>query len=460
MDPLRLQLIWEDTLERLAQTHPSVTMELFFRDTELVLLSETDAVVQNYSDAYAASLRSAYTDSVQAALSHVIDRTVRVTFVSAEHGPVDLRALFPDLDAPLSASVAAPPAERIKQGNLHFGNFFNPRYTFENFIVGASNKFAHAACEAVAREGVNSGYNPLFIYGNSGLGKTHLLYAIINATLRRDPNVRIVYAKGDDFINEMIDALSKKTTAQFREKYRRADILLIDDIHFLAGKPSTQEEFFHTFNTLYEDGRQIVLTSDRPARDINPLEDRLRTRFESGLCADIQPPDYELRIAIMKDKSKTMQAKIPDEVFAFLAEHLKTNVRQMEGAIKKITSLAFLNQEPVTVEMATHCIADLVFGTEPDSVLVERIISAVSQKYGVTPEEIRGKKRTQNIVRPRNIAIHIIRRITELSLEDIGKEFDRNHTTIMNSLEVIEKEKQNSPLLDLEIEEMIKEIRD
>ena len=332
-------------------------------------------------------------------------------------------------------------------------------YTFETFIEGSSNKFACAACRYVAKEPAKN-YNPLFIYGNSGLGKTHLLNAIGHELKKNFPDKDIIYVKGDQFANELIEAIRAGTTVSFREKYRKADALLIDDIQFIAGKNSTQEEFFHTFNTLYEDNKQIVLTSDRPPKDIKLLEDRLKNRFEWGLLADIQVPDYELRIAIMQNKAKSFHASFPNEVFEFLAENLRSNVRQMEGAIKKIAAQAFLNNEPVSVELATRCISDIVTGSEPDSVIVEKVIAAVSKKYGIAEDEIRGKKRNQEIVRARNIAIYIIRSITSLSLPKIGSEFDRNHTTIMSSLNVIENEIKNKPLLELEIEELTKEIKE
>ena len=312
----------------------------------------------------------------------------------------------------------------------------------------------------MAQEGSAAGYNPLFIYGDSGLGKTHLLYAIINETMKIRPTSKIVYAKGDDFTNEIIWAIRNAKTQEFREKYRPADILLIDDIQFISGKTGTQEEFFHTFNALYEDNKQIVLTSDRPPKDIRDIEDRIRTRFEWGLLADIQAPDYELRIAIMQEKAKAYPIHFPPEIFDLLAQNLKSNIRQMEGAVKKIAAQAMLLGTEPTLELATRCISDMVSGEEPDSVIVEKVITAVSKKYGISEEDIRGKKHNQEIVKARNIAIYIIRSITQLSLPKIGQEFSRNHTTVMNSLSVIEKELKNNPLLELSIDDLIKEIKE
>lgn len=451
--------IWNLTLQKLSSKYSSVIMDLFFKDTELIFLSQHAAVVQNQNDNLRTTLAQGYGEDVALFLAEVIGYSVPVFFESAEHAPVSL-AKYQSVDSIKRPAPSENVPDFVEEGSEKFGNFFDSRYTFDNFIVGSSNTFAHAACTAVAREGSAAGYNPLFIYGDSGLGKTHLLYAIINETLRKHPDTKIVYAKGEDFTNEIIAAIANATTLQFREKYRKADMLLIDDIQFIAGKNSTQEEFFHTFNTLYEDNKQIVLTSDRPPKDIKPLEDRLKNRFEWGLLADIQVPDYELRIAIMQNKAKSFHANFPNIVFEFLAENLKSNVRQMEGAIKKIAAQSFLNNEPVTVELAMRCISDIVTGRESDSAVVGKVISAVSKKYGVSEDEIRGKKRNQEIVRARNIAIYIIRDITALSLPKIGLEFDRNHTTIMSSLNVIENEIKNKPLLELEIEELTKEIKE
>ncbi|MBQ8696119.1 MAG: chromosomal replication initiator protein DnaA [Clostridia bacterium] len=461
MDSVQLQFTWEKTLEKMAEKYSSVIMNCFFKDTQLVLLTEKMAVVQNHSDALRNALAASYVDDVTEYLSDTIGRDVRVYFESDEKKPVDLSRYMLGGSTPIYTEGGKDDEpDFIEPGSERFGNFYDSRYTFDNFVVGSSNKFAHAAAEAVATMGVAAAYNPLFIYGDSGLGKTHLLYAIINETIKRDPSAKIVYARADVFTNEIISAIRLSTQEQFREKYRKADILLIDDVQFLAGKVSTQEEFFHTFNALFEADKQIVLTSDRPARDIQPLDERLRTRFEWGLQADVTAPDYELRIAIMQNKAKTYHAQFPQEVFEFLAQHLTSNVRQMEGSIKKIAAQSFLNSIPVTVELAAKCISDVVSQTQPASVIAEKVISTVAKKYGLNEEDITGKKRTQNISRPRNIAIYIIRNITDMPLKRIGEIFDRNHTTIMNSIDVVENSIKTESLLELEIQELIKEIKE
>ncbi len=334
---------------------------------------------------------------------------------------------------------------------------YNFEYTFDNFIVGDSNKFAHAACWAVANRPAQD-YNPLFIYGPSGLGKTHLLYAITNEIKKKNPDVKIIYIKGEDFTNQLIESLSQQAMPNFRDKYRSCDVLLIDDIQFIAGKVSTQEEFFHTFNALFEDRKQIILTSDRPPRDIKTLEERLKTRFEWGLIADIQPPDLELRIAIIKKKAEQDNVELPDDVLTFLAENLRSNIRQIEGAIKKLGALSFLSGQKITMDLTKSCISELLGGAEPTSVTVEKIFGAVYKKYNIKKEEIIGSRRTKEVAAARHIAIYLVRTVTEMSLPNIGKIFNRDHSTVMSSVETVEKRLRNDALLNVEIHDMIKEV--
>ena len=334
---------------------------------------------------------------------------------------------------------------------------FNFEYTFDNFIVGSSNKFAHAACVAVAKMPAKN-YNPLFIYGPSGIGKTHLLYAITNYLREQNPNVKVIYIKGEDFTNQMIDCLSRQAMPEFREKYRDCDVLLIDDIQFIAGKVSTQEEFFHTFNALYEGRKQIILTSDRQPREIKTLEDRLKTRFEWGLIADIQVPDLELRIAIIKKKAEQVGVELPEDVLTFLAENLRSNIRQIEGAIKKLGARVFLSGERIDMNLARGCISELLGGAEPTSVTVEKIFSSVYQKYGVKKEDLVSTKRNKEIAYARHITVYLIREITEMSLPNIAKIFNRDHSTIISSIETIERKLITDAMLDFEIKEIVKEV--
>ena len=327
-------------------------------------------------------------------------------------------------------------------------------YTFERFVVGSSNKFAHAAALAVAENPAHS-YNPLFIYGESGLGKTHLLYAIAHKIHAVHPEFRIVYIKGDSFTNELIQAIREGRNQEFREKYRYADVFLMDDVQFIAGKESSQEEMFHTFNSLYEAGRQIVFTADRPPKEMLRLDDRLRTRFEWGLPVDIQPPDYETRVAIIKNKAIRRGMNLPDPVLQYIADNITSNVRQIEGTVNKILAFQELMGESVDVDMVTRAVRDMFkdkaeFLPSPDV-----IIDEVSKFYSIDADALRGQGRTKDTTLARQIAMYQIRRMTNLSLKEIGKEFEgRDHTTVMHSIDRIEKLIKTNP----EIAEVIKDI--
>ncbi|MEA4832224.1 MAG: chromosomal replication initiator protein DnaA [Oscillospiraceae bacterium] len=341
-------------------------------------------------------------------------------------------------------------------GNLTY----NEEYTFENFIVGNTNKYAHAVCLAVANNPAKD-YNPLFIYGSSGVGKTHLLFAITNKILKSGKAKNVLYVKGEEFTNQMISSLAQnKPMYYFRDKYRNVDVLLMDDIQFIAGKVAIQEEFFHTFNALHEQGKQIILTSDRPPKDIQTLEERLKTRFEWGLIVDIQPPDLELRIAILKRKSESMGINVPDEVIFYLAEQIKSNIRQLEGAIKKLNAYSLLNDTPIDIKFAKDCIQDIVTGTEPISVTIDKTFSVVSKKYGISVDDIKSKKRTKEISEARHATIYILRTITDLSSNDIGRLFNgQHHTTILAAVEKMNNEISSSPSVEYSISELIRMIK-
>ncbi len=334
-------------------------------------------------------------------------------------------------------------------------------YTFANFIVGPSNTFAHAAAMAVAAKPADA-YNPLLIYGSSGLGKTHLLYAIGNQIKKNNPDMRIQYVKGDEFINELVQAISNATTAEFKQKYRHADVLLVDDVQFIAGKNSTQEEFFHTFNALYEDHKQIVLISDRPPKDMKILDERLRSRFESGLIADLQAPDIETRIAIIKKKADILQVPISDELILFIAQKIKTNVRQLEGVVKKLKARYLLNNEKITQAVVVEAISDILNNDNTPEQTVEKIIDEVARTFGVSAEDIKSKKsRKASINNPRHIAIYIIREMTGMSMAEIGKVFGNlHHSTIVYTTQQVDKRMQTEPNLRETVEDIMKNIRD
>ena len=332
--------------------------------------------------------------------------------------------------------------DKKKTQNLAIDSEYD--FTFDTYIVGSSNKFAHAAALAVAANPAGA-YNPLFIYGNSGLGKTHLLYAISNDIKKSKPNLTTLYIKGDDFTNELIDSIRKNTTIDFHQKYREADLLLVDDIQFIAGKDSTQEEFFHTFNSLYEAKKQIVLTSDRPPKEIQTLEDRLRTRFEWGLMVDIQAPDYETRVAIVKNKAVQRGFTIDDKSADYIAKNVTTNVRLLEGVVNMINAHRDLRKSDMSDEDITAIVRDSVSKNNESIPSPNDIINEVSRFFGFDEAIIRGPSRSRSVVNARNIAMYLIRNITGLSTIEIGKIFDRDHSTAMHSLDQVTEKLQSDP---------------
>ena len=444
-----IRQVWEMVKESFRDRLSESTINLWFGGLE-VLQFENDTITMGISSEFKfKTIQDKFIGDITDGFCKMLgfDVHVNLTFTGS--------ATAADRIDPPSVSIPEAKEERIKEAqNLADFNF---DYTFENFIVGSTNKFAHAACVAVANNPATN-YNPLFIYGNSGLGKTHLMYAIINRMKQNNPRTKIIYTKGEDFTNQMIACLTSKTMEDFRDKYRKCDVLLIDDIQFIAGKISTQEEFFHTFNALFEEKKQIILTSDRPPRDIKTLEDRLKSRFEWGLLADIEPPDLELRIAIIKKKAEQVNVTIPDEVLTFLGENLRSNIRQIEGAIKKLGALAFLSGKTITMEVARECISELLDGAEPVSITVDKIFTAVYHKYNVSKEDIVGPKRQKEIANARHVSIYLIREMTEMSYPNIAKIFNRDHTTILVSYNTTHQKASLDPAFAVEIGELKKEI--
>ena len=310
-------------------------------------------------------------------------------------------------------------------------------YTFERFIVGSSNKFAHAAALAVSQRPAAEN-NPLFIYGNSGLGKTHLMYAIANVLRRTHPEYRIIYVKGEDFTNELITAIQEGNVQAFRNKYRMVDLLLLDDVQFIAGKERTQEEFFHTFNALYEAKKQIVLTSDRPPKEINTLEDRMKTRFEWGLLADIQPPDFETRMAIIRNKAAQLGLLLSDDAVEYIASNITANIRQLEGVIKRLTAYKEILNDVITIDSVKRAIKDVIrIGTyipTPDCIIRE-----TARYYSLNEDDLRGQNRSKNTAIARQVSMYLMRSLTNLSLKDIGAQYEgRNHATVLSSIRKVE----------------------
>lgn len=363
------------------------------------------------------------------------------------------KAVF-DSDIKVEFTIPSDDIKEEKETDITDNGY---EYTFDTFIVGNSNKFAHAACLAVAQN-PSKAYNPLFLYGNSGLGKTHLLYAIGNEIKKNDASKSICYVKGDDFTNELIESLHRANMSEFRQKYRYADVLLVDDVQFIGGKESTQEEFFHTFETLYLDQKQIILTSDRPPKEIKTLDDRLRGRFEMGLIADIQPPDIETRIAIIKRKAEIMDIEIPNDVCEYIANNVKNNIRQLEGTVKKIKAKNNLDGEKPSIKSVQNIIADILNNDTPPEVTVEKITEEVARTFNVSVEDLRSSKnRSAYISGPRQVAIYIINEMTTLTQEKIGQEFGgRDHSTVKYAIDTTTKKMKKDSNLRSIIEDIIK----
>lgn len=398
---------------------------LWINTLQPVKLDENVACFTVQSDFQANIIKKNYTPIIKAALESVLGFEV----------DIDISAVEENIDD----DEDTDPNQLKKELEESFTNA-EYDYTFDTFIVGRSNEFAYAACTSVAKE-PGSTYNPLFIHGPSGLGKTHLMTAISNEIKRRNPNTNIIYVTGETFANELINAIQqKKDTSQFHQKYRSADVLLIDDVQFIAGKESTQEEFFHTFNELHKVGKQIVLTSDRPPKDIKTLEDRIRTRFEWGLIADISIPDFETRVAIIRRKAELLNLIIPDDVSEYIANKLKTNIRQLEGCVKKLKASKHLVGTPPSMAQAQNAIREILSDEQPAPITIERILNEVGNVYGVSAEDIISKKRSAQISIARKVSCFVLKEVTDMSYKSIGMELGaRDHSTIIYYCGDIEK---------------------
>ena len=476
-----MSLIWNMIRDSLHDKLSSETVDLWFADVTVTSFENDTITLATPSDLKCRTINTHHLETIQKRFCQLMGFDVKVEVVSTAGqelrtpGWANSSVLSPKdenrvYDRPSFASGELTIAEAFKREDVADTEekeepaqpprssrmpISQVNYTFDNFIIGASNKFAHAACYAVAESPARS-YNPLFIYGDSGLGKTHLMYAIINHLKQNNPDINIIYIKGDEFTNELVDSIRHNDQQKFRDKYRKCDVLLIDDIQFIAGKESTQEEFFHTFNALYENYKQIILTSDRPPREIRTLEDRLKTRFEWGLIADIQPPDLELRVAIIKKKAEEIGIDLPHDLHMFLAENLRKNVRQIEGSINKLSALSMLSGKKLDMDLVNSFISELLGGDEPVQVTVDKIFDAVSEKYGVSKEEIYGTHRTKEIATARHVTIYLLRNLTDMSFPNIGRMFNRDHSTIMNSIDVVERRLRSDSMFVMDIAELKK----
>ena len=431
---------FSDVFERVKQLcrgeMSEVAYDLWIRELELTALDSSTACLQCTTQFKRDIVNEKYNALLTASFEEIMGFPVQVEITSREAAP------------------AAPAAQ--ENNRLDFQP--EKEYSFETFVVGSGNSLAHAAAWAVANNPAKS-YNPLFMYGGSGLGKTHLIYAICGKIRQNHPDYKLLYVKGEEFANELILAIRNGTTAEFKEKYRQADLLAVDDIQFIAGKESTQEEFFHTFNSLHDAHKQIVIASDRPAKEIKSLEERLRTRFEWGLTADVQPPDFETRVAIVKRKAELLHLDLPEDVAEFIANHLKNNIRQLEGAVKKLNAYYMLEGIAPCIGVTTTAIKDTLNDTQPIPVTIEKIINEVARTYNVIPSDIRGKKRSANVSAARQMSMYIIREITGMSMEAIGSEFQRDHSTVVYSINTMEKNIGKDRHLKETVDDIMKNIR-
>ena len=350
--------------------------------------------------------------------------------------------------------AAEKPAENELARNL------NPKYVFDSFVVGNSNRMAHAASLAVA-ESPAQAYNPLFLYGNSGLGKTHLMHSIGHFILDRNPQAKVLYVTSETFTNELINSIQNNKNEEFRNKYRNIDVLMIDDIQFISKKEGTQEEFFHTFNALYESNKQIIISSDRPPKEIKTLEDRLRSRFEWGLIADVQPPDYETRIAIMKKKAERDNLTVPDDVMAYIAKNIASNIRELEGALTRIVAFATLTNQDISIALAENSLKDIFSENSATPLTPELIQQVVAEYYNIRVEDIQGSKKPKNIAFPRQVSMYLCRKLLDISLPKIGESFGgRDHTTVIYAISKIEKQLESDEGLQKTVHALEKEIKE
>ena len=425
--------VWDNILQQLKKELSETTIATWFDELEAVDIQGNVFILHCSNDFKKGYIESLFMKNIKASLHDIFSTDFEVRILD-------------DQDyAEFQGNAPKKQSER----------FTSAEFTFETFVVGPSNKLAYAASVSVAEHPAQN-YNPLLIYGDSGLGKTHLLYAIANVIRRNDRHAKIVYIKGDDFINEFIELIRAGRGNEFRAKYREADLLLVDDIQFVAGKEQVQNEFFHTFNTLYESGRQIVLTSDRPPSEMTLLDDRLRTRFEWGLLVDVAPPDFETRLAIVKNKAAILGMELPDKIAAYIAENVTANVRQLEGTINKIMAYKDLLGNDTDEETVTRAIQDMLRRNNEYIPSPEAILEYISKFYSLDEAVIRGQQRIRDAVQARQIAMYLIRSMTNLSLDDIGKQFDsRDHSTVLYSIQQVEKKMKK----DAAFAETVKEIK-
>ena len=444
--------IWDKVLEIAQERISNTSYQTFIKDTQLYSLKNDEAIILVSLPFNASWLNQRYSEIMQAIIYDVIGYEVKPHFISE-----DELASYNNVN---TQEVQEPQVQHSSIDDKTWGKEqFNMHNTFDTFVIGPGNRFPHAASLAVA-EAPAEAYNPLFIYGGVGLGKTHLMHAIGHHVLSNKPNAKVIYTSSEKFTNEFIKSIRDNETEAFREKYRKIDVLLIDDIQFIQNKEQTQEEFFHTFNELHQNNKQIVISSDRPPKEIAKLEDRLRSRFEWGLIVDITPPDYETRMAIVQKKIEEENLDIPPEALNYIANQIQSNIRELEGALTRLLAYSKLQGKPITTELTAEALKDIIQSPKSKKITIQDIQKVVGQYYSVRIEDFSAKKRTKSIAYPRQIAMYLSRELTDFSLPKIGEEFGgRDHTTVIHAHEKIANDIKSDPTFKQEVENLEKEIR-
>jgi chromosomal replication initiator protein len=440
--------LWKKVLAIIETRVSQPSFETWFKYTEAAFANNT--VVISVPDDFARGwLKNRYTEFIQETIFKLTGDTVNVKFIISDEEPQPTK-----IEKPVRA-VAPSSNQLIEDSNSKLYD----RYTFDTFVIGSGNRFAHAASLAVAEAPAKS-YNPLFIYGGVGLGKTHLMHAIGHFVLEHNPNLKVVYLSSEKFTNEFINSIRDNKTVDFRNRYRNIDILLIDDIQFIAGKEQTQEEFFHTFNTLHEEGKQIVISSDRHPKEIPTLEDRLRSRFEWGLITDIQAPDLETRIAILRKKAKAENLEIDNDVLVYIANKINTNIRELEGALIRVVAYSSLINQDINAELAVEALKSIISDDAPKIINIPRIQEVVANYFHMPVSDFKAKKRTKSVAFPRQIAMYLSRQLTDSSLPKIGLEFGgRDHTTVIHAHDKISKQLASDSDLQKNIEAICQKLK-